>query len=74
MVSPLKAKKTLRATEIRMVPYSLYLPQDWWERIDEDRSVPRPEYLRKIIRKAVGTKAKPLSDPPPVGRPKIKEE
>ena len=71
---PLDKNRASRTSELRMVPYSLYLPQDWWERIDQKRNASRPEYLRNIIREAVDTKSRPLSEPPPVGRPKIKED
>lgn len=54
-----------------MVPYSLYLPRDWWAQLDKKRkSVSRPEFLRGVIKASIDTKKGVLSDPRPIGRPK----
>lgn len=56
-----------------MVPYSLYLPRDWWERIDRSRQdAGRPEFLRDLIRRGIDNTPRrdPLSEPRPIGRPK----
>ena len=54
-----------------MVPYSLYLPRDWWKKIDRKRrKTSRPQFLRELIRAGIDTTSGSLSQPRPIGRPK----
>lgn len=56
-----------------MIPYSLYLPRDWWAQLDKKRkTVSRPEFLREVIKDSIDTKRGVLSNPRPIGRPREK--